>query len=51
MDTNVKPMISSFDEKIKEISNIAANEKVTNEKLSKLLERTENLIGEIQACK
>lgn len=51
MTQNVDPIISSFDEKIKAVESVKANEKIKSEKLSELLTRTENLIGEIQACK
>ena len=51
MTQNVDPLISTFDEKIKAVESVKANEKVKSEKLSELLKRTENLIGEIQACK
>ena len=50
MTQNVDPLISTFDEKIKAVESVKANEKVKSEKLSELLKRTENLIGEIQAC-
>ena len=48
---NVEPIISAFDEKIKAVESVKANEKIKSEKLSELLTRTENLIGEIQACR
>jgi len=51
MTQNVEPIISSFDEKIKAVEAVKANEKIKSEKLSELLKQTENLIGEIQACK
>ena len=51
MTQNVDPIISAFDEKIKAVESVKANEKIKSEKLSELLKRTENLIGEIQACK
>ena len=51
MTENVDTVISNFDEEIKAVESVTANEKVKNEKLSQLLKRTENLIGEIQACK
>ena len=50
MTQNVEPIISAFDEKIKAVESVKANEKIKSEKLSELLKRTENLIGEIQAC-
>ena len=50
MTQNVDPIISAFDEKIKAVESVKANEKIKSEKLSELLKRTENLIGEIQAC-
>ena len=51
MTENVEPIISAFDEKIKAVEAVKANEKIKSEKLAALLKRTENLIGEIQACK
>ena len=51
MTQNVDPIISSFDEKIKAVEAVKANEKIKSEKLSELLKQTENLIAEIQACK
>ena len=51
MTENVDPIISAFDEKIKAVESLKANEKIKSEKLSALLKQTENLIGEIQACK
>lgn len=51
MTQNVEPIISAFDEKIKAVESVKANEKIKSEKLSELLKRAENLIGEIQACK
>ena len=51
MAQNVEPIISAFDEKIKAVETATANDKIKSEKLSELLTRTENLIGEIQACK
>ena len=51
MTQNVEPIISAFDEKIKVVESVKANEKIKSEKLSELLTRTENLIGEIQACR
>ena len=50
MAQNVDPVIAGFDEKIKQIEEVLANEKSKNEQLLNLLQRTENLIGEIQAC-
>ena len=51
MTQNVDPIISAFDEKIKAVEAMTANEKIKSEKLSELLNQTENLIGEIQSCK
>ena len=51
MTQNVEPIISSFDEKIKAVEAVKANEKIKSEKLSELLKQTENLIADIQACK
>lgn len=51
MTQNVDPIISAFDEKIKAVEAVKANEKIKSEKLSELLRQTENLISEIQACK
>lgn len=51
MTQNVEPIIATFDEKIKAVESVKANEKIKSEKLSELLKRTENLIAEIQACK
>lgn len=51
MTQNVEPIILAFDEKIKAVESVKANEKIKSEKLSNLLKQTENLIGEIQACK
>lgn len=51
MTQHVDPIISSFDEKIKAVESVKANEKIKSEKLSELLKQTENLIAEIQACK
>ena len=51
MTQNVDPIISAFDEKIKAIEAVKANEKIKSEKLAQLLRQTENLISEIQACK
>ena len=51
MTQNVDPIVAAFDEKIKAVESATANEKIKSEKLSALLKQTENLIGEIQACK
>ena len=51
MTQNVDPIISAFDEKIKAVEVVKANEKIKSEKLSELLKQTENLIAEIQVCK
>ena len=51
MDATITPIINSFDEKIKSVESQTSAEKVKSEKLSELLTRTENLIGDIQACK
>ena len=51
MTQNVEPIISAFDEKIKAVESFKSNEKIKSEKLAALLKRTENLIGEIQACR
>lgn len=51
MEQNVEPIISAFDEKIKAVESVKANEKIKSEKLSVLLQQTENLIAEIQSCK
>ena len=51
MTQNVDPIVAAFDEEIKAVESAKANEKVKSEKLSALLKQTENLIGEIQACK
>ena len=51
MTQNVEPIISAFDEKIKAVESFKANEKIKSEKLAQLLQQTENLIAEIQACK
>ena len=50
MTQNVDPLISNFNEKIKAVEAQSANEKVKSEKLSELLNQTENLIEEIQTC-
>ena len=47
----VDPLIKDWDEKIKAVELQTANEEIKVEKLSKLLNQTENLIGEIQAYK
>jgi len=44
----VDPLIKDWDEKIKAVEAEAENETIKGEKLSKLLNRTENLISEIQ---
>lgn len=49
MTQNVEPIILAFDEKIKTVESLKSNEKIKSKKLSELLERTENLIGAIQA--
>ena len=51
MAQNVEPIVAAFDEKIKAVEAVKANEKIKSEKLSELLNQTENLIAEIQACK
>ncbi|MBQ6297468.1 MAG: GTPase domain-containing protein [Selenomonadaceae bacterium] len=51
LEQNSSPVIATFDEKIKAVDNQTASEKIKSEKLAELLTRTENLIGEIQACK
>ncbi|MBQ3337869.1 MAG: 50S ribosome-binding GTPase [Selenomonadaceae bacterium] len=51
MAQNVDPIVAAFDEKIKAVESAKVNEKIKSEKLSALLKQTENLIGEIQACK
>ena len=51
MTQNVDPIVAAFDEKIKAIEAMTANEKIKSEKLSELLKQTENLIADIQACK
>ena len=51
MTQNVDPIISAFDEKIKAVEAMKAHEKIKSEKLSELLNQTENLIAEIQTCK
>ena len=50
MAANIDPIIASFDEKIKSVAAQESHEQVKSEKLAALLKRTENLIGEIQAC-
>ena len=45
---NIAPVIATFDDKIKAIESSTADDKIKSEKLSELLTRTENLIGEIQ---
>ena len=47
----VDPLIKDWDEKIKAVELQTANEEIKVEKLSKLLNQTENLIGEIQTYK
>lgn len=49
MTTNIDPVIVNFDEEIKNVEAQTSHEQVKSEKLSELLTRTENLIGEIQA--
>lgn len=51
LEQNISPVIATFDEKIKAVENQTASEKIKSEKLAELLTRTENLIGEIQACR
>ena len=51
MTQNVDPIVAAFDEKIKAVEAMTANEKIKSEKLSELLKQTENLIADIQACK
>ena len=51
MRQNVDPIVAAFDEKIKAVEAMKANEKIKSEKLSELLKQTENLIAEIQTCK
>ena len=51
MTQNIEPIISAFDEKIKAVESVKANEKIKSEKLAMLLKQTENLIAEIQACR
>lgn len=51
MTQNVDPIISAFDEKIKAVEAMKANEKIKSEKLAQLFRQTEKLIAEIQACK
>lgn len=51
MMRNVDPIVAAFDEKIKAVESMTTNEKVKGDKLSALLNQTEKLIGEIQACK
>ena len=51
MIATIEPIIDAFDEKIKAVESQMTGEKVKSEKLSELLTQTENLIGEIQACK
>lgn len=49
---SIEPVIAeTFDKKIKAVESQTAKEKLKSTKLSELLTRTENLIGEIQACK
>ena len=50
MAQNVEPVVAAFDEKIKAVESMTTNEKLKSEKLSALLNQTEKLIGEIQAC-
>lgn len=50
MAQNVDPIVAAFDEKIKAVEAMTTNEKIKSEKLSALLNQTEKLIGEIQAC-
>jgi len=47
----VDPLIKDWDEKIKAVESQAENETIKGEKLSKLLNRTENFINEIQSYK
>ena len=47
---NINPLISKLDEEINAFEIQNSNEQIKNEKLISLLKRTENLIGEIQAC-
>ncbi len=51
LDENLNPTISSYEKEIKMIESKVAEAETSNEKLSALLKRTENLIGEIQACR
>lgn len=51
MTQNVDPIVAASDEEIKAVEAVKANEKIKSEKLSELLNQTENLIAEIQACK
>lgn len=46
MKANIEPIIASFDDEIKSIEAQSAHEKVKSEKLSELLQQTENLILE-----
>lgn len=48
MAQNIDPLIAGCDKQIKTFEAQAAGEQVKSEKLSALLKRTENLIGEIQ---
>lgn len=48
MTQNIDPLIAGCDKQIKTFEAQSAGEQVKSEKLAALLQRTENLIGEIQ---
>ena len=49
-DEKITPVSKGFAEQIQKIRSEQENSKVTSEKLEQMLKRTDNLIGEIQAC-